>query len=103
MARTTSKKQQNSESASDLTVLFKETTAEKHCQRKKSKKKSRTYQHFSVVCDTTLVEKIKAISNKEGIPIRYIVEQMFKQGIIAYEAKHGEAKPVKRSAEDLFL
>ena len=50
-----------------------------------------------------LVEKIKAISNKEGIPIRYIVEQMFKQGIIAYEAKHGEAKPVKRSAEDLFL
>lgn len=102
MARTTSKKQQNSESASDLTVLFKETTAEKHCQRKKSKK-SGTYQHFSVVCDTTLVEKIKAISNKEGIPIRYIVEQMFKQGISAYEAKNGEAKPVKRSAEDLFL
>lgn len=102
MARTTNKKQQKAESNSELTNLFNETTAEKYCRKKKSKKTG-TYQHFSVVCDTTIVEKVKAISNKEGIPIKYIVEQMFKQGISAYEAKNGEAKPVKRSAEDLFL
>ena len=52
-----------------------------------------SWRHFSFICSRELVDK--AIAYKEGFTIRAFMEYVMKQGIEAYEAKHGKARKVK--------
>ena len=60
-----------------------------------------SWERFTVVCSSELVEKIKAIAQKEGFTIREVVEKFFSNGIGAYEAKHGKIniKPKKKKKD----
>ena len=54
-----------------------------------------SWRHFSFICSRELVDKVQAIAYKEGFTIRAFMEYVMKQGIEAYEAKHGKARKVK--------
>mgnify|MGYP001038664504 FL=1 len=54
-----------------------------------------SWRHFSFICSMELVDKVQAIVYKEGFTIRAFLEFVMKQGIEAYEAKHGKARKVK--------
>lgn len=54
-----------------------------------------SWRHFSFICSRELVDKVQAIAYKEGFTIRAFMEYVMKQGIEAYEAKHGKAQKVK--------
>lgn len=63
------------------------------------------WERFTVVCSSELVEKIKAIAQKEGFTIREVVEKFFSNGIGAYENKHGRIKVAtkkKRNIDDVL-
>ena len=70
-------------------------------QEKRSVKSDRkeqmdsSWRHFSFICSRELVDKVQAIAYKEGFTIRAFMEYVMKQGIEAYEAKHGKARKVK--------
>ena len=64
-----------------------------------------SWTHFTVICSIELVEKMKAIAQKEGFSIRDIVERSFKNSIASYEGKHGKikVKPKKqKNIADVF-
>ncbi len=64
-----------------------------------------SWERFTVVCSSELVEKIKAIAQKEGFTIREVVEKFFSNGIGAYEKKHGRIKVAtkkKRNIDDVL-
>lgn len=64
-----------------------------------------SWERFTVVCNCELVEKIKAIAQKEGFTIREVVEKFFGNGISAYENKHGRIKVAtkkKRNIDDVL-
>lgn len=54
-----------------------------------------SWRHFSFICSEDLVDKVQAIAHKEGFTIRTFMEYVMKQGIEAYEAKHGKVKKLK--------
>ena len=58
-----------------------------------------SWRHFSFICSRELVDKVQAIAYKEGFTIRAFMEYVMKQGIEAYEAKHGKARKVKKYDE----
>ena len=59
-----------------------------------------SWRHFS---SRELVDKVQAIAYKEGFTIRAFMEYVMKQGIEAYEAKHGKARKVKsKSINDVM-
>lgn len=63
------------------------------------------WERFTVICSCELIDKIKAISEKEGFTIREVVEKFFSNGISAYENKHGRIKVVtkkKRNIDDVL-
>ena len=64
-----------------------------------------SWTHFTVICNDELVEKIKAIAQKEGFTIREVVEKFFRNGISSYEGKHGRiiVKPRKKQNIDDVL
>ncbi len=45
--------------------------------------------HFSVICSSELVEKVKIIAKLEGFTIREVVEKYLSDGIKSYENKRG--------------
>ncbi len=53
------------------------------------------WQHFSFICSKELVGKVQAIAHKEGFTIRSFMEYVMKQGIDAYESKHGKVKKIR--------
>ena len=59
------------------------------------KQPDNSWRHFSFICSRELVDKVQAIAYKEGFTIRAFMEYVMKQGIEAYEAKHGKARKVK--------
>ena len=65
-----------------------------------------SWERFTVVCSCELVEKVKAIADKEGFTIREVVEKFFSNGIGAYENKHGVVKikdrKKKKSIDELI-
>ena len=62
-----------------------------------------SWRHFSFICSRELVDKVQAIAYKEGFTIRAFMEYVMKQGIEAYEAKHGKARKVKsKSINDVM-
>ena len=64
--------------------------------KKTSKKASEdSWRHFSFICSKSLVDKVQAIAHKEGFTIRSFMEYVMKQGIEAYESKHGKVKKIR--------
>lgn len=60
-----------------------------------------SWTHFTVICSSELVEKIKAIAQKEGFTIREVVEKFFRNGIGSYESKHGVVKVRNRKKQNI--
>lgn len=60
------------------------------------------WQHFTVICSTDIVKKIKAIAHIEGFSIRDVVEKFLGDGILRYEKKHGAITTQKRNIEDVL-
>lgn len=54
-----------------------------------------SWRHFSFICSKALVDKVQAIAHKEGFTIRSFMEYVMKQGIEAYESKHGKVKKIR--------
>lgn len=59
-------------------------------------------EHFTFICDSVIVEKIKAIASREGFTIRQVMELFLSDGIGAYERKHGAAIPKNRDIKELL-
>lgn len=59
-------------------------------------------QHFTFICKKSIVDKVKAICNKENYTIRNFIETMLLKGFAYYESIHGEATATKHKAEELF-
>lgn len=60
-----------------------------------------SWTHFTVICSSELVDKIKAIAQKEGFTIREVVEKFFRNGIGSYEGKHGVVKVRSRKKQNI--
>ena len=60
-----------------------------------------SWTHFTVICNGELVDKIKAIAQKEGFTIREVVEKFFRNGIGSYESKHGRVKVRSRRKQNI--
>lgn len=60
-----------------------------------------SWDRFTVVCSCEIIEKIKAIAQKEGFTIREVVEKFFSNGISAYENKHGRIIVKSRKKKDI--
>ena len=59
--------------------------------------------HFSCICDSKLIDKVRALAWKEHMTVRAVVEKMFSSCISKYEKKHGviEVEQTK-STDELF-
>lgn len=59
--------------------------------------------HFSCICDSKLIDKVRALAWKEHMTVRAVVEKMFSNCISKYEKKHGfiEVEQTK-STDELF-
>ena len=53
------------------------------------------WKHFSFICSIELANKVQAIAHKEDFTIRAFMEYVMRQGITAYESKHGKVKKIK--------
>lgn len=60
-----------------------------------------SWTHFTVICSSELVDKVKAIAQKEGFTIREVVEKFFRNGIGSYEGKHGVVKVRNRKKQNI--
>lgn len=60
-----------------------------------------SWDRFTVVCSCEIIEKIKAIAQKEGFTIREVVEKFFSNGIGAYENKHGRIKVATKKKKNI--
>lgn len=58
--------------------------------------------HFTFICNSRIIEKIKAISSREGFSIRQVMEFFLNNGIDAYERKHGTAIPSSKDINELL-
>ena len=59
--------------------------------------------HFTFICSAELSDKVQAIARKEGFSIRALMEYLMRQGIDAYEAKHGKVKkPKSKNVSDVM-
>lgn len=45
--------------------------------------------HFSCICDSKLIDKVRTLAWKEHMTVRAVVEKMFSSCISKYENKHG--------------
>ena len=45
--------------------------------------------HFSCICDSKLIDKVRTLAWKEHMTVRAVVEKMFSSCISKYEKKHG--------------
>ena len=57
--------------------------------------------HFSCICDSKLIDKVRALAWKEHMTVRAVVEKMFSSCISKYEKKHGaiEVEQTKHTDE----
>lgn len=82
-------------------------TGKAHSKRKvpkgsSDKSSSQSSEHFTFICDSEIVEKIKAIASREGFAIRQVMEFFLKNGIDAYERKHGSAIPSNKDINEIL-
>lgn len=52
--------------------------------------------HFTVICKSLLVDKVKTLAKMEGFTIREVVEKFLSDGITKYECKHGHIQQLRR-------
>jgi len=60
-----------------------------------------SWTHFTVICSLELVDKIKAIAQKEDFTIREVVEKFFRNGIGSYESKHGHVSIRRKKRQNI--
>ena len=61
------------------------------------------WKHFSFICSIELADKVQSIAHKEGFTIRAFMEYVMRQGITAYESKHGKVRKIKvKNIEDVM-
>jgi len=104
-------KKQFKNAAKDLNLqdALLESTGHAVPQKKEEKKPASSqtttpdtsWDHFTVICSVELMEKVKAIAQKEGFTIREVVEKFFSNGISAYESKHGKIKVVNKRKKNI--
>lgn len=59
--------------------------------------------HFSCICDSKLIDKVRALAWKEHMTVRAVVEKMFSSCISKYEKKHGAIEVEQtKSTDELF-
>ena len=59
--------------------------------------------HFSCICDSKLIDKVRTLAWKEHMTVRAVVEKMFSSCISKYEKKHGAIEiDQTKSTDDLF-
>ena len=59
--------------------------------------------HFSCICDSKLIDKVRALAWKEHMTVRAVVEKMFSTCISKYEKKHGAIEVEQtKSTDELF-
>ena len=59
--------------------------------------------HFSCICDSKLIDKVRALAWKEHMTVRAVVEKMFFSCISKYEKKHGAIEVEQtKSTDELF-
>ena len=59
--------------------------------------------HFSCICDSKLIDKVRALAWKEHMTVRAVVEKMFSTCISKYEKKHGDIEVEQtKSTDELF-
>ena len=68
---------------------------EKQSNRYNGNSSGNTWKHFTFICSVDLAYKVQAIARKEGFTIRTFMEYVVKQGIEAYEAKHGKVRKIR--------
>lgn len=68
---------------------------EKQSNQYNSNSSCNTWKHFTFICSVDLACKVQAIARKEGFTIRTFMEYVMKQGIEAYEAKHGKIRKIR--------
>ena len=62
-----------------------------------------TVGHFSCICDSKLIAKVRAIAWQEHMTVRAVVESMFSKCIAKYEKKRGIIQiEQSRPSEELF-
>lgn len=91
----------------DLSDMLREATAPSQTEPqsrtpKKLPGQKSSWQHFSVICDKTIVSKVHAIAKNEGFSVRDVVEYMLSTGIDAYEKKHGGIKENSKDIKNIF-
>lgn len=59
-------------------------------------------ERFCTIVNSETLKKIRIIANREGLPIKDVVDAAFDKAISSYERKHGKIEEVKKSAKDLF-
>lgn len=59
--------------------------------------------HFSCICDSKLIDKVRALAWKEHMTVRAVVEKMFSTCLSKYEKKHGAIEVEQnKSTDELF-
>lgn len=59
--------------------------------------------HFSCICDSKLIDKVRALAWKEHMTVRSVVEKMFSTCLSKYEKKHGAIEVEQtKSTDELF-
>ena len=59
--------------------------------------------HFSCICDSKLIDKVRTLAWKEHMTVRAVVEKMFSTCISRYEKKHGDIEVEQtKSTDELF-
>lgn len=49
---------------------------------------SKNWQHFTFICDKTIVSKNRAIADREGFSIRELIKHILANAITSYESKY---------------
>jgi len=86
------KRKKNLANEIDLTAGFLETSGQPSPTPAPAVTKTTTEgkgTHFSVICNSEIVEKVKNIAKLEGFTIREVVEKYLSDGIKNYETKRG--------------
>lgn len=86
-----------------------ESTGQAVPQRKEEKKPANpqtttpdtSWDRFTVICSVEIMEKVKAIAQKEGFTIREVVEKFFSNGIRSYESKHGKIRVKTKKKQNI--
>ena len=61
-----------------------------------------SWQHFSFICDKTIVYQIHCIARREGFSIRQLLECILSRAIESFIEKTGEIKDREKRVDDIL-